>query len=242
MSSRTIFLGNVHAMLAWLRANRDRDIDLLREPDPRLYGRGFMEWLHCQLDMLRRRNAEVRNPETWISILQVVSESVHDLGPHSGDRLVIVHMGSSATRFVPAQQRTYHDAAGVLNVVIVCDQHGGAGGGIESIWLTNIGRETGWLRAECCSGDRFAVGDWYDGPHDEMIDDRGRGFNSRAGFNARAHRGRPGVPMSSCKTCGPMDAAHASDHFSFFDRANTPVLVVHRVRAAGADHGQMAPR
>jgi len=41
------------------------------------------------------------------------------------------------------------------------------------------------------------------------------------------------LPRTSSKTCAPMDARHESDHFSFFDRANAPVLVVHRVCAAG---------
>ena len=76
MSDKASFLGHVHNMLTWLHANRGRDIDVQRDINPRLHGGDFLEWL----DIINSYEAEANNPETWISILNVVSVSVHDLG------------------------------------------------------------------------------------------------------------------------------------------------------------------
>jgi len=204
-------------------------MDVQREINPRLYRENFMNWLHCEFDVINGGGRESNTPETWIAILNVVGASVHDLGTHPGERLVIVHIGNMITKFAPVHQRTYHDDDGGLNVEFFCEPDESMCSYIHRIYMKNIGTETGWLNSECYTGDRYAVGDRYDGPYLEDIDDKGRHFNK-----ARFHMRTPLMPRTSLKTVYQMDEEIRSDNCSFFDRDNNPVLVVHRISGDSA--------
>jgi hypothetical protein len=236
LSAEDVFLADVRGMLAWLRANLGRDMDVQREIKSQSYSSKFMHWVQREFDVIHHRGVQRNTPETWIAILKVVGASVHDLGSRPGERLAIVHVGNfDVTRFAPVRQRSYHDDKGVLNVELVCDPGAGACGCIDTIFLTNIGSETQWLNKKCYTGERSALGDDYDGPHLEQVDDMGQNFNQIIHLQApptpwsltqRSLTQRSSTQRSSTKT---LDPVQWSDHCTFFDRNDQPVLVVHRL-------------